>query len=184
MQRGLSEGRQAETGAGRDARCGLTTQQVSGWFGDFQVTRPEGGAPWYQATDAGSSRGQLKYTNSGRDVKTEKLNVCERRGSEICYAVCLWRDALCRVVGALCVAHPLDAFDALTSLGKNLCTNLSDPRRRKTLLGSQISWVTWEMKKHKLTTGFQCIWCSGGAEEAFRTQTTSIVTLKSSQRYY
>lgn len=125
MQRGLSEGRQAETGAGRDARCGLTTQQVSGWFGDFQVTRPEGGAPWYQATDAGSSRGQLKYTNSGRDVKTEKLNVCERRGSEICYAVCLWRDALCRVVGALCVAHPLDAFDALTSL--NMEKSLHQP---------------------------------------------------------
>lgn len=26
----------------------------------------------------------------------------------------------------------------------NVGTNLSDPRRRKTLLGSQISWVTWK----------------------------------------
>lgn len=32
----------------------------------------------------------------------------------------------------------------------NNCANLSDPKRRKTLLGSEISWVTWKLNK----TGF------------------------------
>lgn len=34
---------------------------------------------------------------------------------------------------------------------KRRSTNLSDPRRRKTRLGSQISWVTWERVTHTQT---------------------------------